>query len=45
MHRLISTHLEPFHKIETEGTRPNSFHEARITLIPKLYRDPTKINK
>jgi hypothetical protein len=30
-----------FHKIETEGTLPHLFYEAKITLIPK----PHKPNK
>jgi hypothetical protein len=30
---LISTLLKLFHKIQREGTVPNSFYEARITLI------------
>jgi hypothetical protein len=39
---LISTLLKLFHKIEREGTLPNSFHEATITQIPKPHKDPTK---
>jgi hypothetical protein len=31
-----------FHKTQTEGTLPNYFYEATITLIPKLHKDPTK---
>jgi hypothetical protein len=34
--------LKLFHKIETEGTLPNSVNEASITLISKPHKDPTK---
>jgi hypothetical protein len=39
---LIPNLLKLLHKIETEGTSPNSLYEATIALIPKPYKDPTK---
>ena len=37
--------LKLFQKIAKEGTHPNSFYEATITLIPKLDKDTTKREK
>jgi hypothetical protein len=39
---LIPTLLKLFHEIESEGTLPNSFYEASITVIPKPDKDISK---
>jgi hypothetical protein len=39
---LIPIFLNLYYKIETEGTLPNSFYEATVTLMPKQHKDSTK---
>ena len=38
---LIPILLKVFHIIETEGTLPNSFYEATVTMIPNPHKDST----
>jgi hypothetical protein len=41
---LIPTFSKPFHETEREGTLPNSFYEASISLISKSDKDTSKKN-
>ena len=40
--KLITIVLKVFHEIEREGTLPNLFYEASITLIPKSDKDTSR---
>ena len=39
---LMPTLLKLFQKAEDEGTLPNSFYKANITVMPKPDKDKTK---
>ena len=41
---LIPIFLKLFHKIETEGTLPDFFYEATITVITTPHKVPTEKN-
>ena len=43
--KLMSILIKLFQKITEEGTLPNSFYEATITLIPKPDKDNTQKKK
>jgi hypothetical protein len=42
--RCNTNSFKKLHKIETEGTVPNSFYEARVTLTPKPQRPKKEKN-
>ena len=45
LNELILILLKLFQKVEEEGTLPNSYYKATITLIPKTDKDTTKKRK